>query len=63
MPELDSLYELAFPSLFASIRQLDDRLLSLLVSALRRSKYYDATMLDQLVEVATRREIKELSQD
>jgi hypothetical protein len=39
--ELDDLYEVAFPSLFATLNALDDRQLSQLTSALRRSKYYD----------------------
>lgn len=55
--ELDTLYELALPSLFATINAFDDRQLTQLVSALRRSKFYNETMLNQLVEAATKREI------
>jgi hypothetical protein len=61
--ELDELYEVAFPSLFASIHGLDDRRLNQLTSALRRSKYYDEIMLSRLVETTMRRDILEFIEE
>jgi hypothetical protein len=61
--ELDALYEVAFPSLFSTIKTLDDRSLSQLTSALRRSKFYSEPMLTQLVDTAMQREIFELAEE
>lgn len=38
---LDTLYELSLPTLFAEAERLPDPILNRLVSALRRSKYFD----------------------
>ena len=58
--ELDQLYEVAFPSLFENINGIDDRRLNQLTSALRRSKYFNETMLRRLMETALKRDILEL---
>ena len=57
---MDALYDLAFPSLFTNIDAIDDRNLNQLTSALRRAKYYNETMLSQLMETTFKRDIIEL---